>query len=105
MSAFADQLLTDLDVFLNAGEFAVTADLGEGALPRLISVIVDALPDLVEGETAGVRTTRREALCKTADLAGTAVGHTMIIGETEYEIIDLQPDGTGLTTAVLKAVG
>jgi len=101
---FKDQLESDLNVFLNAEEFAVQADLGEGAEPRYISVIVDTPPELVDGETAGVRTSRREALCKTSDLAGTAVGHTMIIDESEYEIVDMQPDGTGLTTAILKAL-
>lgn len=102
---FKDQLEADLAVFLNADEFAVTADLGEGADPRHIPVLVGESPALAEGPAAAVRTATREATCRSADVGGAKVGDTLFIGETQYRIIDMQPDGAGLTTMILTTIG
>ena len=105
MTTFKEQLVADLAVFLNADEFAVEADLGEGADPRHIPVLIDESPVLVEGPAAAVRTATRQATCRSADIEGTKVGDTLFIGETHYRITDMQPDGAGLTTMILTTIG
>ena len=81
MSVFSDSVESDLDIFLNDDEFAVQADLGEGADPRYISVIMDMVPELVEGISSSVRTARRDAICKTSDLNGTSVGQHIFVDD------------------------
>lgn len=105
MTTFKEQLVADLPVFLNDDEFAVQADLGEGADPRYINVLLDEDPVLAEGQAVAVRTATRRASCSTADIEGTVVGDTLFIDETQYRITDLQPDGTGLTVMILTTIG
>lgn len=105
MATLKEQLAGDLGIFFNPDEFAVRVDLGEGADPRYVNVLLDEDPALAEGQAASVRTATRRAICISADIEGAKVGDTLFVGETQYRITDMQPDGTGLTTMILTTIG
>ena len=84
----------DFDVFLDEDGFAVSAVLGAST----VSVIFDR----VWIETQGAGATQPVCQGKTSDLGAATHGTAITIGGTAYNVIDNQPDGTGMTTLVLQ---
>lgn len=95
---FKDDLLTDLDVFLNSDEFAEIVTY-KGAAIR--GVFDDAF-QVSAPDGLGIETTQPQVVVKSADVAGMAHGDTMTIKTVVYKVIGIHPDGTGLTTAILS---
>ncbi len=98
MSTFKQDLTTDLDIFLNSAEFAV--DITYNA--ATIQGIFDAeFSSAVEGEM-GIESTDTQAFVKTSDVSSATHGETMTINSIVYNIIGIQPDGTGMTLILLS---
>jgi len=95
---FKEDLTNDLDIFLNENEFAV--DITYQA--ATIQGIFDAeFSSAVEGEI-GIESTVPQVLVKTTDVPSVAHGQTMTINAVVYNIIAIQPDGTGMTLILLS---
>ena len=98
MSTFKDDLTTDLDIFLNSNEFAVDVIY----LAATIQGVFDAeFSSAVEGEM-GIESTVPQVLVKTSDVSGAVHGQAMTINSVVYQIIGIQPDGTGMTSILLS---
>ncbi len=95
---FKDDLTNDLDIFLNADEFAVDVTY----LAATIQGIFDApFSSAVAGEM-GIESSLPQVTVKTSDVASAVHGQTMTINSVVYQIIGIQPDGTGMTTILLS---
>lgn len=97
MTLSAD-LITDLDVFMDADEFAVAiVYTPQGAAARTIYGIFDARHEYfspLDGELAGLE---QVLWCKTSDVSAVRANESMVIAGTTYRVIGAEPDGTGLT--------
>lgn len=97
----ADRLL-----FLDEGDFAVTAtytSVGGGAATS-VKGIFDANTQAIEvGNEVAIASTAPQFLCRSADLTnGGRQQDTFVIDGTTYKAVDIQPDGTGMTTVRLQ---
>lgn len=95
---FKDDLTDDLNIFIDEDEFAVDVILN--------SVTIQGIFDneflvAVEGEV-GVETTSPQAQFKTTDVSSAVHGDIMTIDSVDYNIIGIQPDGTGMTLILLS---
>lgn len=91
--AFAE----DLDPFLNDDEFAVAAV--HGLTTKY--VIFDNQFLGIPGEPV-IASAQPMALGKTSDFSAAAAGQTIVISGTTYYITGVHPDGTGMTTLMLR---
>jgi hypothetical protein len=96
---FKDDMITDLDeTFLDNEEFAVDITYNAGT----IQGIFDAeFSSAVEGEM-GIESTVPQVQVKTTDVPGIAHNATMTINTIVYNVIGIQPDGTGMTLLLLS---
>ncbi len=95
---FKTDLTTDLDVFINADEFAVDVTYNAATIQ---GVFDDEFSSAVEGEM-GVESTVPQVTVKTSDVSSATHGETMTINSVNYNIIGIQPDGTGMTLILLS---
>lgn len=103
MSAFTDQLATDLaTTFLNLNEFAVNAVyLPAGGAQKIIPVLFDnpwegVSPMMVKGDS-----TAPTATCNSNDVTGARKDDKLKVNNEIFYIWDVRPDGLGLTVLVL----
>jgi len=89
----------DLDEFLSTSDFAVSALLNG---VTTVNVIFDK--EYFEGGAgfAGVQSNQPKALGKTSDFSSVVHGHTLVISGTTYNVVGVEPDGTGMTTLRLE---
>ncbi len=95
--------LENLDNFLNSDHFAVAATLTVGSTATNISVVFDSEYSTLN--TIGiveVSSAQPKALAIDTDVSTATIGSTLKIGDTTYYIIEIQPDGTGMTTLILS---
>jgi hypothetical protein len=98
MSTFKDDLTNDLEIFLNSDEFAVDVTyLGN----TIQGIFDDEFSSAVQGEM-GVESTVPQVLLRTSDVPNVAHGETMTINSVVYQVIGIQPDGTGMTLILLS---
>jgi hypothetical protein len=100
----ATQLLSDLAAaFFNSDEFAVSAALTSGGTTRTIAVIFDA-PTRVIDPVTGIAVEIRDYSCLAiaTDVAAVIHGDTIVINGVTYAITGVEPDGTGVTTLILR---
>lgn len=96
----------DRAVFLNSDEFGDSATYtliaGGGAT---FTGIFDAPHIAIEFGDVAISDRRPTFLCRTSDVPSGAVGgdagDTLLVDGTTYRIIDLEPDGQGMTRIVL----
>jgi hypothetical protein len=95
---FKDDLETDLDVFLNASEFATDITYKSATITGIFdnAYVVSAL------DTDDVETLQPQVYVKSGDVVGIVQGDTMTINGITYKVISPQPDGTGLTLVILS---
>ena len=96
----AADLTGDLDVFFNSNEFAVEASLKGAAIP--IKVIFDDEYREIALSAGSVEGSVPQCLAKSSDVEDAVHGDTLKVGETTYKIIEVQPNGTGITTLMLS---
>lgn len=93
-----DDILTDLDTFLDTDEFGVEVAYGSGIIKGIFDNVFIADQ---QGEV-DVETLQPQVTVKTSDVSGIAQGDTMTIDSVDYNVIGIQPDGTGLTNILLS---
>ncbi|MFA6148661.1 MAG: hypothetical protein WC899_10685 [bacterium] len=99
----------DLAAFFDVdGGFAVTATYipAVGGAPTNIPVIFDNEYAAAEydrlADRASLESTSPRVVCRDADVPGISHGATLAISGTTYYVIEVRPDGTGVTTLVLS---
>ncbi len=92
--AFQDNLIADLDIFLNADEFGELATFkGNSIKVQFYKSFDPASPGDVNIETRRVW-----AVAKTNDVSEAVHGDTLTIDGMAYKIIGIEPGDSGLTT-------
>lgn len=100
-------------VFFDLDDFArVVTVKPNGADPYTISAIFDARPvdaralsGAQVGFKGGMQNTGNspQIRCRTSDVADVKQGRAVVVVDgTEYNVWDVMPDGTGLSTLILK---
>ena len=93
----------DFSEFLDTDDFAVSATftpvVGD---PSTITGIFDAEYFEIDGDSVGVAGSQPMFLCKTADVAAAKFGDALTVNAVNYKIVNIQPDGTGLTMLILE---
>ncbi len=95
---FKNDLTDDLDIFLDDNEFAANVILNSVTIQGIFD---NEFLEAVEGEM-GVETTIPQVMVKSSDIASAVHGDTMTINSVVYNIIGIQPDGTGMTLILLS---
>ncbi len=91
-------ILTDLDTFLDSDEYAVQITYNSGTIKGIFdNAFVEDQQDDIDVETLQPQVT-----VKTSDVTGLTQGDTMTINSVVYNVIGIQPDGTGLTNVLLS---
>jgi len=86
----------DLDLFLDEEEHAASATIA--GVAGILGFFDDG-----HAETQNVLGTKPMFTCPAANLpAGLGIRGTVVIGEAGYEIVEFQPDGTGMMSLVLE---
>lgn len=102
--SFLDRMESDLAVFINTNDFgeeALYTPHGEDA--RTISVIFnDAYEGLNMRTHVTMGTTGPFALVRDADISANPTGDTLTVRTKEYNIVDANGDGTGITKLILS---
>lgn len=86
-------------------QFVDPADFGQAATWNGISLncIFDNGHTAVDaGGEIRFETLTPQALCRAADVAGAAHGQAFTVGGVAYLISGIHPDGTGMTTLMLR---
>lgn len=91
-------LLTDLSSFTDPNEFGVTV-LIDG-LP--VNGVFDHAHVLVPGGAVGVSSVSPIVQVSDADITNVVFDSDLVWGARQYKVVDIQPDGTGMTMLVLK---
>jgi len=94
----------DLTAFFSTDDFAVTATwTPDGDTSSTITGIFDN--EYIEGIGGGevdFEASQPMFLVKTADVPNVAQGDQLYFNNTYYRIVNVQPDGTGLTVLILE---
>lgn len=91
-------LQSDLDFFFAESEFAKKAVVAGKEIP----VIFDrAFQESVQGDVV-VMNREPTMHAKSSDLESVARGTVVQIDGNDYEVCQLEPDGTGITVVILK---
>ena len=94
----------DLTAFFSTDDFAVTATwTPDGGDPTTVTGIFDNeyIEDIGGGEV-DIEATHPMFLVKTADVPNVAQGDQLFVNDLYYRIVNVQPDGTGLTVLILE---
>ena len=93
-----NDLITDLTTFLNSDEFAVEVTYGAATIKGIFdNAFIADTQDGIEVETRVPQVT-----IKTSDISGLVHGDTLNINATVYNVIGIEPDGTGVTRVLLS---
>ncbi|HLB00905.1 MAG TPA: hypothetical protein VJO14_05935 [Bacteroidota bacterium] len=97
-------LTSDLETIFNTDELAQTATyIRQGYASAQVPVIFGNEYVVAQGPgEQGIGTSAPTALCKTADVPAAAEGDTLTIDGMTYRILEVQPDGTGITLLILS---
>lgn len=91
-------LTNDLSEFLDSNEFAVNITFGSNTI---IGIFDDAF-EAVEQDENSVENTQPQVIVRDTDITGLVHGDIFTINSIRYNVIGIQPDGTGLTIVVLS---
>ena len=108
-----DVMATDRNTFLCSNEFAVSAThtgnnsiTGETEIKTIVVDFNDDPETILNVETGGVSTSGPRATAKTDDIPNVKKGDMLKIKDTEYNIIEIKPDGDpegkGFTELILS---
>lgn len=96
---------TDRASFVDGDEFGVSVSWAHTGGPTVLNAIFDAEYELlVTSELEdGAEGTVPQILCRTADIPGAgAHGDVLTIDSTDYNVVEIKPDGTGMTSVRLQ---
>ncbi len=95
--ALKDDILSDLDVFFDADEFAVPVTYNSLTFNGIYD---NTFAEDDQGEIQ-VDTLNPQIMVKSSDVTSLAKGDTMTVNSIAYKVRSIQPDGTGVTTIFL----
>lgn len=87
----------DLTPFFGTGDFGTAAVFAHGTATSTANVIFDA----AYADPLGIEGSRPKAHGRTVDFPGVAHGDKLVLGTSTYDIREVRPDGSGVTTLVL----
>lgn len=97
IETFMASITVDVDSFFNCGlEASITVG---GATVKCI-YDNEWVSEYVDGQQ--VNTTGPRAVIRSADIGTAVIGSSVTVNALTKTIIDIQPDGTGITTLVLE---
>jgi hypothetical protein len=100
----AVETATELAVFFEADDFAVTASYTPqgGSSTNVLGIYDQEYLELDSGGSVAFAINQPRFQCATASVSSAAEGDTMVISGVSYRVTVVQPDGTGVTTLVLE---
>jgi len=84
----------DLASFFDASEFGISATIGGSP--------VDGIFDHEYVEVLNVASESPVFNCLTADVSAVSVGDAVVINLVNYIVVEIHPDGTGITQLILQ---
>ncbi len=91
-------LLIDLDILIDTDDFAVDITYN---LATIKGIFDNGFIESSDGEVA-VESTVPQVIVKSSDVVGAIHDEIMTIDSVDYNIIGIQPDGTGVTVIFLS---
>lgn len=97
----------DLDAFMDseAGFGREVTVTGSTYGPLTVKGIFDERVPVVNDYTGEVESTLSAITVKTSDIPDVRPHDTVEVGSVAYEVLEIEPDGTGLTTLTLNRTG
>ena len=87
-------------------EFVSTDDFGVAATyngsTTVNGIFDNEYLEAIEGALVGVEASQPRFTCRTADVSSAAHGDTLAIAGVTYNVVGVEPDGTGMTTLELE---
>ncbi|MDP2689511.1 MAG: hypothetical protein Q8P48_05305 [Deltaproteobacteria bacterium] len=97
---------SDLDVFMDseAGFAREVIITGTTYGPLTVKGIFDERVPVVNDYTGEVENTLSAVTVKNSDIPDVRPHDTVTVGAVTYEVLEIEPDGTGLTTLTLNRI-
>jgi hypothetical protein len=89
-----------LDQFLKTSQFATTATIQTDPVKTVNCIFDNAFTDANTGEI-DLETTQPRLVCKSSDVEGIPRETMVEVLLKNYSILEIQPDGTGMSTVLL----
>jgi len=88
----------DFTEFFETDDFAITAiHTPDGGSPANVDGVFDNEYLLIDDGEVGIEATAPMFQCAAADVSGVAAGDVLNVNGTNYNIVEVKPDGTGTT--------
>jgi hypothetical protein len=95
----------DLLNFFDVEAHGKTASISINGVSSSISVIFNKEYLAIEGESVDVDGYEPVVHCRSSDVSGVDTADTITIDSVSYNIVNIQPDGTGVTVLILQDNG
>lgn len=95
----------DLAAMFDDDDFGVTAEYtaaGAGIAVEIKGIFDDDYNAALAPVEALVATSTPQIMCRTSDVPDAAGGDSITIGATTFDVVEVRPDGTGITTLILN---
>lgn len=92
----------DLENFFDTETHGSTATVTINGSGSSISVIINKEYFAIAGESVDVDGTQPIVTCRSSDVTGVDTDDTITIDSVTYNIVNIQPDGTGVTVLILQ---
>lgn len=93
----------DFSEFYDTDDFAVSATYTpQGGSASTITGIFDNEYQMIDAGSVGVSGATPVFECATASVSSAAPGDSLVIAAVTYLIVEVMPDGTGVTALVLE---
>tara|TARA_R100000697_G_scaffold72682_1_gene85040 strand:+ start:1740 stop:2042 length:303 start_codon:yes stop_codon:yes gene_type:complete len=92
----------DLLNFFDTDAHGATATVSINGSASSISVIINKEYFAIAGESVDVDGTQPVVTCRSSDVTNIDTADTIAIDGTTFNIVNIQPDGTGITTLILQ---
>ena len=92
----------DLENFFDTETHGSTATVTINGTGSSINVIINKEYFAIAGESVDVDGTQPVVTCRSSDVTGIDTADTITIDSVTYNIVNIQPDGTGITVLILQ---
>tara|TARA_R100000808_G_C2136721_1_gene144964 strand:- start:60 stop:362 length:303 start_codon:yes stop_codon:yes gene_type:complete len=92
----------DLLNYFDTDAHGVSASISINGSSSTIKVIINKDYFAIAGESVDIDGTQPIVTCRSSDVTNVDTADTITIDSVTYNIINVQPDGTGITTLILQ---
>ena len=92
----------DLLNFFDTDTHGESASVSINGSASTIKVIINKEYFAIAGESVDIDGTQPVATCRSSDVTGIDTTDTITIDSVTYNIVNIQPDGTGMTMLILQ---